>query len=89
MTAKHWILYDDGSIEREQIDPRVIKQYGLTIQPITAKDKPAAKPPEFQNYFLVMVCPQDFRGPVSLTVENAVTGQSERIQWDVASGPER
>jgi hypothetical protein len=83
--GKHWILYNDGSIEREQIDPEVIKQYGITIQPISAKDRPVEKPPEFQNYFLVMVCPQDFRGPVSLTVENTVTGQSERIQWDFAS----
>lgn len=31
-----------------------------------------------------MVCPQRFKGPVSLTVENSTTGKSERIQWDFA-----
>ena len=25
--GKHWILYNDGSIEREKIDPNLIKQY--------------------------------------------------------------
>lgn len=81
--GKHWILYNDGSIEREKIDPERVKQYDLKILPITTKDQPGEQPPETQKYILVMVCSQDVQGPVSLTVENAVTGKSERIQWDV------
>ncbi|MBU1710487.1 MAG: hypothetical protein KKE17_10830 [Proteobacteria bacterium] len=82
--GKHWILFNDGSIEREKIDPEIIKQYQLEIQPIITKDQPEIKPPEFQKYILVMVCAEDFLGSVSLTVENAVTGKSQRIRWDLA-----
>lgn len=31
--GKHWVLYNDGSIERENIDPQIIKQYALEIFP--------------------------------------------------------
>jgi hypothetical protein len=83
--GKHWILYNDGSVEREEIDSTIIKQYGLEIRPITSKDQPVKNPPEFRKYNLIMICPQSFKGPVSLTVENSTTGKSERVRWDYAN----
>lgn len=81
--GKHWILFNDGSVERKKIDPEIIKQFDLKIQPITPKDQPKKKPPEFQQYILVMVCPQDVTGPVSIKVENVVTGKNELVQWNI------
>lgn len=80
--GKHWILYNDGSIQREKIEPELVRQYDIKIQPITRKGEPDKKPPELLKYRLVMICPQDVRGPVSLTVENGTMERRERIKWD-------
>lgn len=35
--GKHWVQYTDGSVERADIDPELVKKFKLTIKPIVDK----------------------------------------------------
>ncbi len=83
--GKQWVLYTDGSVEREEIDPELITQYGLKITPIVPKDQPKRKAPELKQCVVSMVCQKGFDGPLSFTVENVSTGERKTIQWDFSN----
>jgi hypothetical protein len=82
--GKHWVLYTDGSSERQPIDPGLMKKYKQVIRPVIVKKSEAEKKdPTKRSYSLAAVCKEKPGGPLVVTLEDAYSGETIDVRWDM------
>ncbi len=83
--GRHWVLFTDGSCERIDIDPELLKQHNVSIRPIISKrDHVQAKQPTL-DYQIVMVAAEVPTAALKLEAYNQVLDATLPISWNVAS----
>ncbi len=82
--GKHWVLDTGGSCQRLPVDKKLLKKYKQTIHPVIPKKKemPVIEPDK-HSYTLTAVCKAKPGKPLLLTVENAYSGDTMEIKWDM------
>ena len=83
--GKHWVLYTDGRTVREDIDPERVKAYSLTISPVLNKNVAGKAAPTEHPYTIMAFLPKKEAGPLSIRLEDQLSGQTLVAKWNPAS----
>lgn len=90
--GKHWVLYTDGTCQREAIRQDLVTAHGLQIRPIyKPSDLQAGAPAEIVPYILVAVrrdAAQKAKA-FDVVVRNAISGEQQTHRWDPANARDR
>ena len=73
--GKHWVLFNDGTSERVDVDQELVRQYSLTVTPLRQPEED----PEQTYYFAAQVITPEAHGPWTMTVRNTVTGEQQTL----------
>jgi len=79
--GKHWVLYTDGSIERESIDLALIREHAQTIRPVTSEPDRQRPPARNQNYMLTAVLTPQTPASFTVQVQNHMSGERQEAIW--------
>jgi len=79
--GKHWVLYTDGSCERETVNPALVKQYKQEIRPVT-READADRPPAARQIYTVMaVIPNQAQDEFELKLNNSMLNSTVQAIW--------
>lgn len=82
--GKHWVLYTDGSCQRQPVDKKLVKKYDQVIRPVKVKKRATGKEDiTKRSYSIAAVCKENPRKPVLITLEDAYSGKTLTAKWDL------
>ena len=87
--GKHWVLYTDGTCIREEISAARVRQYGVTIRPVTDIKQAEAVSADAQiEYMLAFMCRPNGGDTVRVTASNLVTGEERDLVCSLSTATE-
>ena len=86
--GQHWVMYTDGTCQREPVRQELVTAHGLQIRPIfKPSDLEAGPPTEYVRYTLIAVRRDAERRAFDVVLLNPSTGQQQTHRWDPAEAP--
>ena len=85
--GKHWVAYTDHSSERVDIDPALVKQYGLQIRPVMAKEVADAPGTKGKSHILLAVCEAGASEALNIVLTNSLSGDAFSVTWETSRAP--
>lgn len=81
--GSHWLLYTDGSVAREEINPDFISANNLTISPVSEEIDIQTEKDEGEGKYMVLAVLDQPGGSkvLSPVIENSLTGEITEVSW--------
>ncbi len=81
--GRHWVLYTDGTCQREPWSKDFLAQHALQIRPVfEPSDLQEKVPVDTVSYTLIAVRRDDQRTPFDVVLLNSITGEEQSQRWD-------
>lgn len=83
--GKHWVIYTDGSANRDDIDRTLTRKYNLDISPVLKiGNDSTGKLLDELSYKIIAIRNRDKNGPLAVTLENLFTDKNLTVHWDLS-----
>ncbi len=81
--GQHWVLYTDGTCQREPIKKELVAAHGLEVKPVLEiTDPPTVRAEDTVRYQLIAVRRNEERDPFEVTLWNPIVGEERSHPWD-------
>ena len=85
--GKHWVTYTDHSAERIDIDPALVKQYGLKIRPVMSSDAADTSGTKDKPHILLAARKVGSTDALNISLTNSLSADALSIQWETSGAP--